>query len=68
MLDEYLNRPVTVKLVTGETLPEGVRFYGVSSISTEMLWFVIPRPSNPIENETEFHIPVSSISTLEISK
>lgn len=68
MLDEYLNKPVTVKLVTGESLPDGVRFYGVSSINTEMLWFVIPRPSNPIENEKEFHVPVTSITVLEIAK
>ncbi|MBU1023344.1 hypothetical protein KKB99_03555 [bacterium] len=68
MLDEYLNKRVTVKLVTGETLPEGVRFYGVSSINPDMLWFVIPRQSNPIENEREFHVPVSSITMMELSK
>ncbi len=68
MLEEYLNRPVTVKLVTGDVLPDGVRFYGMSSFSAEMLWFVIPRESNPSENEKEFHIPISSIAVMELAK
>ncbi len=68
MLDEYLNKPVTVKLVTGDVLPDGIRFYGISSLSTEMLWFVIPRASNPVESEKEFHVPVSSIAMLELAK
>lgn len=68
MLDEYLDKPVGVKLVTGEALPDGVRFYGVSSFSTEMLWFVIPRESNPAESEKEFHVPVTSIAVMELVK
>lgn len=68
MLDEYLNRPVTVKLVTGETLPDGIRFYGISSFSSEMLWFVIPRPSNPAESEREYHVPITAIAVLELAK
>ena len=68
MLDEYLNRPMIVKLVTGEKLPEDVRFYGTSPLNSEMLWFVIPRPSNPLETEREFHVPVSSIALLELAK
>ncbi|MCD6218491.1 hypothetical protein J7L05_11640 [bacterium] len=68
MLDEYINKPVIVKLVTGEILPVGIRFYGTSSFSSEMLWFVIPRKSNPAESEKEFHVPVSSIAVLELVK
>ena len=68
MISEYLNKRVIVKLVTGETLPDGTRFYGTSSFSTEMLWFGIPRPSNPAESEKEFHVPVSSIAVLELAK
>ncbi len=68
MLDEYLNRPVTVKLVTGEVLPDGIRFYGLSSFGAEMLWFVIPRESNPAESEKEFHVPITSIAVMELMK
>ena len=68
MLVEYLNRPVIVKLVTGESLPHDARFYGFSSIHSDMLWFVVPRSSNPLENEKEYHIPISSIATMELLK
>jgi len=68
MLDDYLDKPAIVKLVTGEDLPEGVRFYGFSSLSQTMLWFGQPRASNPHEPETEFHVPISSIAVLIIKK
>jgi len=68
MLDDYLDKPATVKLVTGETLPDGVRFYGTSSLNQDMFWFAIPRPSNPIEHEKEFHVPMTSIAVLVIHK
>ena len=68
MLDEYLNKLVIVRLVTGETLPDGVRFYGTSSFSTEMLWFVIPRASAPTESEKEFHVPITAIAVLELAR
>ena len=68
MLDDYLDKPATVKLVTGENLPDGVRFYGFSTLSQTMLWFGKPRPSNPLEPETEYHVPISSIAMLEIKK
>lgn len=68
MLEEYLNKQVIVKLVTGESLPNNARFYGFSSIHSDMLWFVVPRASNPLENEKEFHVPISSIATMELLK
>jgi hypothetical protein len=68
MLDDYLNKNVSVKLVTGDVLPANVRFYGTSPLNSEMLWFVIPRPSNPIESEREYHIPVTSIVSMEFAK
>lgn len=68
MLDDYLDKPVIVKLVTGENLPDGVRFYGYSSLNQQMLWFAVPRPSNPLEHETEFHVPITSIALMVIRK
>ncbi len=62
----YLNRPVTVKLITGETLPDGILFWGKSSIGEDMLWFGIPKPDEVHRTDVEFHIPKSSIAFIQM--
>jgi len=62
----YLDRPVHVKLVTGETLPEGIRFWGNSGFSEDLLWFGIPKSDEIHKTEVEFHIPRTSIAYIRI--
>jgi hypothetical protein len=66
MESTYLNRPVFVKLITGETLPQGVLFWGKSSISEDLLWFGIPTPGEIHKTEVEFHVPKSSIVFVQL--
>ena len=66
MDSNYLNRPVSVKLITGETLPEGIMFWGKSSIGEDILWFGIPKPDEIHKTEVEYHVPKSSIAYIQI--
>jgi hypothetical protein len=66
MDNAYLNRQVAVKLLTGETLPQGVLFWGSSSIAEDLLWFGIPKPGEVHKTEVEFHVPKSSIVYIRI--
>lgn len=66
MNNAYLNRPVAVKLITGETLPEGILFWGESSVSESLLWFGIPKEGEVHKTEVEFHVPKSSIAYIRI--
>ncbi|HYE79167.1 MAG TPA: hypothetical protein VEI97_14385 [bacterium] len=66
MLDDYLDQPARVRLLTGEMLPEGVKFWGQSPLGGAMLWFGVSRRDAPLEVEQEFHVPASSIAQLEI--
>jgi hypothetical protein len=66
MNNAYLNRPVSVKLITGETLPDGILFWGESTISQGLLWFGIPKEGEVHKTEVEFHIPVSSVAYIRI--
>jgi len=63
----YLNRPVDVKLITGEKLPEGVLFWGKSAICEDVLWFGIPKSDEVHKTEVEFHVPRSSIAYIRLS-
>jgi len=63
----YLNRPVEVKLITGEKLPDGILFWGKSAISEEVLWFGIPKSDEVHKTEVEFHVPRSSIAYIRLS-
>ena len=62
----YLDREVSVKLITGENLPEGIRFWGKSSISEDILWFGIPKPGELHKTDLEFHVPRSSIAYIHL--
>ena len=62
MDNAYLNRPVMVKLITGEVLPDGILYWGQSSIAEEFLWFGIPKPGEIHRTEVEFHVPKSSVA------
>jgi len=64
--NSYLDRQVAVKLITGETLPEGVRFWGKSTVGEEILWFGIPRADEVHKTDVEFHVPVSSIAYIRL--
>lgn len=66
MDNAYLNRPVFVKLITGETLPQGVLFWGQSSIALDFLWFGIPKEGEVHRTEVEFHVPRSSIAYIRV--
>jgi len=66
MENTYLNRPVMVKLITGETLPDGILFWGKSSMSEDILWFGIPKADEVHKTEIEFHIPRSSIAFIQL--
>jgi hypothetical protein len=66
MESAYLNRPVIVKLITGERLPDGVLFWGKSSIGEEILWFGIPKPDEVHKTDVEFHVPKSSIAYIQV--
>lgn len=66
MDSQYLNHIVTVRLITGETLPEGVLFWGKSAIGEDVLWFGIPKSGEVHKTEVEFHIPRSSIAYIRI--
>lgn len=66
MLDDYLDQPARVQLLTGETLPEGVKFWGQSPLGTDLLWFGQNRRDAPLEVEREFHIPVTAIAKIEL--
>lgn len=68
MLDDYLDQPAKVQLLTGEMLPEGIRFWGLSPLGQELLWFGVPRASSPLEAEREFHVPASAIAKIEIMR
>ncbi len=60
--NSYLDRLAAVKLITGETLPDGIRFWGKSTIGEEILWFGIAKADEVHKTEVEFHIPKSSIA------
>ncbi len=66
MDSNYLNQPVTVKLITGESLPDGVLFWGKSSLGEEILWFGVPKSDEVHKTEVEFHIPRSSIAYIRL--
>ncbi|MEO7994507.1 MAG: hypothetical protein ABI743_08910 [bacterium] len=66
MLDDYLDQPVRVQLLTGEALPDGLRFWGDSPIGHGLLWFGANRPESPLEVDREFHIPATAIAKLEL--
>lgn len=66
MDSNYLNRPVTVKLITGEFLPDGVLFWGKSSLGEDILWFGVPKSNEVHKTEVEFHIPRSSIAYIRL--
>ncbi len=66
MDSNYLNQPVTVKLITGESLPDGVLFWGKSSLGEDILWFGVPKPDEVHKTEVEFHIPRSSIAYIRL--
>jgi hypothetical protein len=66
MDSQYLNRVVTVRLITGETLPDGVLFWGSSAMGEDILWFGIPRSDEVHKTEVEFHIPRSSIAYVRL--
>lgn len=62
----YLNRPVSVKLLTGENLPNGILFWGNSSIAEDLLWFGIPKTGEVHKTEVEYHVPKASIAYIRI--
>ena len=64
--NSYLDRQVAVKLITGETLPDGIRFWGKSSMSEDILWFGIPKPDEVHKTDVEFHVPKSSIAYIRL--
>ncbi|MCX6646469.1 MAG: hypothetical protein NTY09_08945 [bacterium] len=66
MDSQYLNRVVTVRLITGETLPDGVLFWGSSAMGEDILWFGIPKSDEVHKTEVEFHIPRSSIAYVRL--
>jgi hypothetical protein len=66
MESNYLNRPVAVKLLTGEILPPGILFWGSSSIAEDLLWFGIPKAGEVHKTEVEFHVPKSSIAYIRV--
>jgi hypothetical protein len=66
MESQYLNRTVTVKLITGEMLPKGIMFWGNSSMSEDILWFGIPKSDEVHKTEVEFHVPRSSIVYIQL--
>ena len=66
MDNAYLNRHVVVKLITGESLPNGVLFWGASSISPDLLWFGIPKEGAVHATEVEYHVPKSSIAYIHL--
>lgn len=66
MDNDYLNRAVTVKLITGELLPEGILFWGNSSVSEGLLWFGIPHETEVHKTEVEFHVPRSAIAYIKL--
>ncbi len=68
MLDDYLDQIAKVQLLTGEALPEGVKFWGVSPLGSDLLWFGLTRRDAPLEVEREFHVPHSAISRIEIMR
>lgn len=68
MDNNYLNRPVTVKLITGESLPDGVLFWGKSSLGEDILWFGVPKSNEVHKTEVEFHIPRSSIAYIRLEE
>lgn len=64
--NSYLDRAVTVKLITGENLPEGIRFWGKSTMGEEILWFGIPKPDEIHKTDVEFHVPKSSVAYIRL--
>ena len=68
MLDDYLDQPAKVQLLTGEVLPEGIKFWGQSPLGGDLLWFAIPRADSPLEVEHEFHIPISAIAKVSMTR
>ena len=66
--NSYLDRAVSVKLITGETLPDGIRFWGKSSMGEDILWFGIPKPGEIHKTDVEFHVPMSSIAYVRLDE
>ncbi|HEX9746066.1 MAG TPA: hypothetical protein VGB30_11635 [bacterium] len=66
MDNDYLNRPVIVKLITGETLPEGILYWGTSSLAENLLWFGIPKENEVHKTEIEYHVPRNSIAYIQM--
>lgn len=66
MESQYLNKQVSVRLITGEILPDGVLFWGMSSLGEDILWFGIPKSGEVHKTEVEFHIPRSSIAYVRL--
>lgn len=66
MENTYLNRAVVVKLLTGETLPDGVLYWGNSALAEDILWFGIPKPGEVHQTEVEYHVPKSSIAYIRV--
>jgi hypothetical protein len=64
----YLDKAVHVKLITGETLPDGIRYWGNSAICEDVLWFGIPKPDEVHKSEVEFHVPKSSIAYILVEE
>jgi len=64
--NSYLDRAVSVKLITGETLPDGIRFWGKSTMSEDILWFGIPKADEIHKTDVEFHVPKSSIAYIRL--
>lgn len=67
MLDDYLDQPAKVQLLTGELLPEGVRFWGHSPLGQELLWFGKNR-KDTTEVECEFHVPYTAVAKIEVMR
>ena len=68
MLDDYLDQPAKVQLLTGEVLPDGIKFWGSSPLGDGLLWFAIPRADSPLETEQEFHVPSSAIAKITMTR
>jgi hypothetical protein len=66
MDNSYLNRPVLVKLITGENLPNGVLYWGPSSVAEDLLWFGIPKQGEIHKTDVEYHVPKGSIAYIRI--
>jgi hypothetical protein len=64
MEEDYLNRNCTVRLVTGEELPENICYWGKSPLGEDLIWFGVPKAGQVLETELEFHVPKYTIVSI----